>query len=221
LNVRLGILHLLAGILVSVGLYSVNLRIMDAPNIALIGSRTVFTLIGDAGIPDSWSYPLVFFAALTVCAIALCWFLGTETGLAMRATGENPRMSQANGVNTRRLVIAGVALSNAMAGLCGSLFAQSQGSADVSMGIGMIVIGLASVIIGETLLPSRRIVVAIVGAIVGSILYRIVVAVALDSDVLGLKAQDMNLITAVLVGGAMVLPRLRGHYRSLASRGRK
>jgi putative ABC transport system permease protein len=221
LNVRLGILHLLAGILVSVGLYSVNLRIMDAPNIALIGSRTVFTLAAQAGAGDTWSYPAVFIVALVFCSLALCWFLGTETGLAMRATGENPRMSRANGANTRRLVILGVALSNAMAGLCGSLFAQSQGSADVSMGIGMIVIGLASVIIGETLLPSRRIAVAVVGAIVGSILYRIVVAVALDSDVLGIKAQDMNLVTAVLVGGAMVLPRLRGHYKAMAARGQK
>lgn len=214
LNVRLRILHLLAGILVMVGLYSINLRVMDAPNIPLIGLPTVLSDLEAAGLQPRYALPALFLAIAIVAAALLTWFLNTETGLAMRATGENPRMSAANGINTSRLTIAGLAISNALVGLCGALFAQSQGSADAAMGSGMIVIGLASVIIGENLVPSRLIVLAVVGAIVGSVVYRLVIGFALSGNVIGLHAQDLNLVTAVLVGVALVLPRMRAALRA-------
>jgi len=209
LNVRLKILHLLAGILVMVGLYSINLRVMGAPNVPLIGTHTVISDIESAGLQPKYALPLLFLGIAAVAAALLTWFLSTEIGLAMRATGENPRMSSANGINTGRLTIVGLAISNALVGLCGALFAQSQGSSDAAMGSGMIVIGLASVIIGENIVPPRRMVLAVIGAIAGSVLYRLVIGFALSGNVIGLQAQDLNFITAVMVGVALVLPRLR------------
>jgi putative ABC transport system permease protein len=214
LNVRLRILHLLAGILVMVGLYSINLRVMNAPNIPLIGLPTVVSGLEAAGLQPRYALPALFLAIAAVAAALLVWFLSTETGLAMRATGENPRMAAANGIHTGRLTIAGLAISNALAGLCGALFAQSQGSADAAMGSGMIVIGLASVIIGENLVPSRLVALAVVGAIAGSVVYRLVIGFALSGNVVGLQAQDLNLVTAVLVGVALVLPRMRAAIRA-------
>jgi putative ABC transport system permease protein len=209
LNVRLKILHLLAGILVMVGLYSINLRVMGAPNVPLIGTHTVISDIESVGLQPKYALPLVFLIIGGLAAASLTWFLSTEIGLAMRATGENPRMSSANGINTGWLTIVGLAISNALVGLCGALFAQSQGSSDAAMGSGMIVIGLASVIIGENIVPPLRMVLAVIGAIAGSVLYRLVIGVALSGNVIGLQAQDLNLITAVMVGVALVLPRLR------------
>jgi putative ABC transport system permease protein len=209
LNVRLKILHLLAGILVMVGLYSINLRVMGAPNVPLIGAHTVMSDLESAGLQPKVALPLLFLVIAAVAAALVTWFLSTETGLAMRATGENPRMSSANGINTGRLTIIGLAISNALVGLCGALFAQSQGSSDAAMGSGMIVVGLASVIIGENIIPPRLMVLAVVGAVAGSVLYRLVIGFALSGNVIGLQAQDLNLITAVMVGVALVLPRLR------------
>jgi len=214
LNVRLRILHLLAGILVMVGLYSINLRVMHAPNIPLIGLPTVLSDLESAGLEPRFALPALFLAIAGVAAALLAWFLSTETGLAMRATGENPRMAAANGIHTGRLTIAGLAISNALVGLCGALFAQSQGSADAAMGSGMIVIGLASVIIGENLVTSRLILLAVIGAILGSVVYRLVIGFALSSNVVGLQAQDLNLVTSVLVGVALVLPRVRAAIRA-------
>ena len=213
LNVRLKILHLLAGILVMVGLYSINLRVMGAPNVPLIGTHTVISDIESAGLQPKYALPLMFLGIAAVAAALLTWFLSTEIGLAMRATGENARMSSANGINTGWLTIVGLAISNALVGLCGALFAQSQGSSDAAMGSGMIVIGLASVIIGENIVPPLRMVLAVIGAIAGSVLYRLVIGVALSGNVIGLQAQDLNLITALMVGVALVLPRLRATLR--------
>jgi putative ABC transport system permease protein len=196
-----------------VGLYSVNLRVMGAPNIPLIGVHTVVSDLEALGFAPKYALPAMFLAIAALLALALTWFLATETGLAMRATGENPRMSSANGINTARLTVIGLALSNALVGLCGALFAQSQGSSDAAMGSGMIVIGLASVIIGENLIHPRIVVLAVVGAILGSVVYRLVIGFALSGNVLGLQAQDLNLITAVMVGFALVLPRLRERVR--------
>lgn len=205
LTVRLGILHLLAGILVMIALFSINLRIMGRPNIALIGERTVFSGIEGQG----HLYPLAFLVVTGVATLLLGRFLTSRLGLAMRAAGNNPRMAGANGIDTGWMTILGLGVSNGLVGLAGALFAQSQGAADVSMGIGTIVIGLASVIIGETLAPGRGVILTAVAVVAGSILYRLAIAVALNAEFLGLQAQDLNLITAVLVGIALVLPRLR------------
>ena len=141
--------------------------------------------------------------------VLLTAFLGSNFGLAMRATGANARMARAQGIRTQLHIYAGIALSNALVGLAGALFAQTNGFADVTAGVGTIVVGLAAVIVGETLLPSRRIALALIGCVIGSVLYRIAIQLALSADVIGLKASDLNLATAVLVAVALILPRLR------------
>lgn len=215
LNVRLGILHLLASILTMIALYSINLRIMDGPNKALLGVTTLLSPLDNIGIPYYIAYPIAFGVLALLVLMLLVWFLQSETGLAMRATGSNPRMAQANGVNTKRMILSGMALSNALVALAGALFAQSQGSADVTMGVGIIVIGLASVIGGEALLPINTILKWALACIVGSILYRMVIAFALNGELMGLKAQDLNLITAILVTLAIVAPNIKSHLRSI------
>ena len=213
LNVRLKILHLLASILTMIALYSINLRVMDGPNKALLGVETLLSPLDNLSIPYYIAYPIAFGIIILLVVAALVWFLKTEIGLAMRATGSNERMAKANGINTGRMVLLGMALSNALVALAGSLFAQSQGSADVTMGVGVIVIGLASVIGGEALLPKRTLLLWISACILGSLLYRLVVAVALNGEILGLKAQDLNLITAVLVTVAIVAPNWRSYFK--------
>lgn len=209
LNVRFRILHLLASILTMIALFSVNLRVMGRPNVALINADTILSPFFGLGLSDYLVRPL-FVGVLVLIALLVVWrFLESDTGLAMRATGANPRMARAQGVDTSRQIYFGMALSNALVALAGALFAQTNGFADVTSGVGTIVVGLAAVIIGETLLGSRGILIALVGCVLGSILYRIAIQLALSSDVLGLQASDLNLVTAVLVTIALVLPRLR------------
>lgn len=219
MNVRLGILHLLASILTMIALYSVNLRIMGRPNISLLMEPTVFTPLEALPLPGYVRLPLVLLGVVLLVKWLLDRFLGSERGLAMRATGMNPRMARAQGIGTGAAVLAGMALSNALVGLAGALFAQSQGSADVTMGVGVIVVGLAAVIGGEALLPPRTLFWATLGCLVGSVVYRLAVALALNADFIGLKAQDLNLITAVLVVAALLLPGMRRSTRALFSRG--
>ncbi|MEH6470092.1 MAG: ABC transporter permease [Halopseudomonas sp.] len=211
MNVRLKILHLLASILTMIALYSINLRIMGRPNVALLGDETVLTPLESLGLPYYWVAPLTFSLVVLVIGVLLVLFLKSETGLAMRATGSNPRMARAQGVATAGMILLGMALANGLVALAGSLFAQSQGSADVTMGVGVIVVGLASVIGGEALLSTRTILLAVVACLVGSIFYRLVIAFALNADFIGLKAQDLNLVTAVLVALAIVLPQLKSN----------
>ncbi len=218
MNVRLNILHLLASILTMISLYSINLRIMGKPNVALLTEETVLTPFRDA--LEAWYLvPVIFFSIVVLVALAaLHIFLTSEAGLAMRATGANPTMARAQGINTGRMVLTGVALSNALVALAGALFAQSQGAADVTMGVGVIVVGLASVIGGEAILGSRTLLISLFACIAGSLLYRLAVAFALNADFIGLKAQDLNLITAVLVAVAIVLPGVRRNMKSVGVR---
>jgi putative ABC transport system permease protein len=209
LNLRLRILNLLASILTMIALYSINLRIMGRPNVALLGEETVLSSLQDQAAPAYVLTPLAFALAVLVIKLLLDRFLTSELGLALRATGANPRMARAHGIRTEHAILLGMALSNALVALAGALFAQSQGSADVTMGVGVIVVGLAAVIGGEALLNPRRVAWATSACILGSLLYRLIVALALNADFLGLQAQDLNLITAVLVAAALVLPRLR------------
>ncbi|MCG5478248.1 ABC transporter permease [Sinorhizobium alkalisoli] len=209
LNVRFRILNLLASILTMIGLFSVNLRIMGRPNVALINADTMLSPFYGLGLRDFYVRPF-FVGMLVVVAVVLVWrFLESDAGLAMRATGANARMARAQGVETSRQIYLGMALSNALVGLGGALFAQTNGFADVTSGVGTIVVGLAAVIIGETLLGARGILIALIGCVFGSILYRIAIQLALSSDVLGLRASDLNFVTAALVTVALILPRLR------------
>ncbi|MDX3895667.1 ABC transporter permease [Pusillimonas sp.] len=213
LNVRLKIMDLLASILMMIALYSINLRIMGRPNVPLITEPTVFSLFMSEAMPDYILRPLLVLAVVAAVKFALDWYLGTQAGLALRATGSNPRMARAQGVATGVMVLAGLALSNALCALGGALFAQSQGVSDISMGIGTIVIGLAAVIVGESLFSSRRLVIMTAAAVLGAVLYRLFVALALNADFIGLQAQDLNLITAVLVTVFLVVPLLRQRLR--------
>ncbi|WP_448188867.1 ABC transporter permease [Azospirillum sp. sgz301742] len=209
LNVRFRILHLLASILTMIALFSVNLRVMGKPNVALIMQDTVLTPFYGLGLPDHIVRPL-FVAAVVLAVVALlARFLASEFGLAMRATGVNARMARAQGVETDTHLTLGIALSNALVGLAGALFAQTNGFADVTTGIGTIVVGLAAVIVGETVLPIRGIAGALAACVVGSILYRLAVQFALSADAIGLQASDLNLVTAVLVAVALILPRMK------------
>ncbi|NUT14095.1 MAG: ABC transporter permease [Cupriavidus sp.] len=209
LNVRLKIMDLLASILMMIALYSVNLRIMGRPNVPLITEPTLFTVLQPEWLPDYVLRPLVLFVVVVVAKVGLDWFFSSQLGLAMRATGANPRMARAQGIATGRATLAGMALSNGLVALAGALFAQTQGGSDISMGIGTIVIGLAAVIIGETILPARRLIWTTLAVVLGAILYRFFIALALNSDFIGLKAQDLNLVTAALVTIALVLPATR------------
>ncbi|MBY4945354.1 ABC transporter permease [Cupriavidus respiraculi] len=209
LNVRLKIMDLLASILMMIALYSINLRVMGRPNVPLITEPTIFTILQPEWLPDYLLRPALLLVVVIVAKLGLDWFFASQRGLAMRATGANPRMARSQGIATGRATLAGMALSNGLVALAGALFAQTQGGADISMGIGTIVIGLAAVIIGETILPARRLVLTTLAVVLGAILYRFFIALALNSDFIGLKAQDLNLVTALLVTVALVLPATR------------
>ena len=219
LNLRFNILHLLASILTMTALYTINLRVMGKPNVALIMEPTMLTPFEDLGIPAM--YMKVIFVA--ICAVIggllVSWFLRTQYGLAMRAVGSNKRMAQANGIVVTEKVYVGLALSNGLVGLAGSLFAQTNGFADSTMGIGTIVVGLAAVIIGESLFATRSMLVIVMSCIVGSILYRIAVSMALNADFLGFQASDLNLLTAVLVALALIFPKLRSEWKAKRAKG--
>lgn len=211
LHVKLGILQLLSSILVMVALYAVNLRIMQAPNLALLGEPTIF----DELVTDSngyWMRCVVIGGVVIAAKFFLDWFFSTEMGLAMRATGSNLRMSQAQGIATSRSILLGMAISNGLIALAGAIFVQTQGGADISIGVGTIVIGLAAVIIGETIIPAKKMLWITLSAIVGAILYKFFIQIALSNDTLraiGFGPQDVNLVTALLVVIALILPKIK------------
>jgi putative tryptophan/tyrosine transport system permease protein len=209
LNVKLKIMDLLASILMMIALYSVNLRIMGGPNIPLINDPTIFNMLQPESMDDYIFRPLLLLVIVVLAKLLLDWFFATERGLAIRATGSNARMARAQGVNTGAMILLGMAVSNGLVGLAGAMFVQTQGGSDISMGIGTIVIGLAAVIVGESILPSRKIIYATLAVVIGAIVYRFFIAAALNSDFIGLKAQDLNLVTAVLVTVALVIPQLK------------
>ena len=209
LNVKLKIMDLLASILMMIGLYSINLRVMGGPNVPLINEPTLFTMLQPDNIEDYVMRPIILLGFVIVAKLALDWFFATERGLAIRSTGSNARMARAQGVNTGAMILLGMAISNGLVGLAGALFVQTQGGSDISMGIGTIVIGLAAVIVGETILPSRKIIWATLAVVIGAVVYRFFIAAALNIDAIGLKAQDLNLVTAVLVTIALIIPQIK------------
>ena len=211
LNTKFKILHLLASILTMIALYSINIRIMSGPNIALMGSPTIFDPLIGLGIPAHLAGLIVFgLFGLMVMSLVI-WFLKTELGQAVLATGDNPQMITSLGVNTHFIIIIGVGLSNSLVALSGALVAQNQGAADVGMGIGTIIAGLASVIVGETIFGSSSVARAIIAALLGSIVYRLAIALALGLQIGGFSfnPSDLNLITALLVIGALISPRIK------------
>jgi len=193
---------LLAGILTQTAIYSINLRIGGRANVSLLNQHTLISWLRPFA---SWTSVAVFAAIAAVFWLGLTWFLGTTVGLGMRASGDNETMARAQGVASKGMVVAGLALSNGLVALSGALFTQRQGFADISMGIGTIVAGLASVIIGQAIFGSRPVWRGALAAILGSIVYRVIIQLAMG---LGLNANDMKLISAVLVIAALLLPRL-------------
>lgn len=210
LAVRCGILHLLASILTMIAAFSINIRIMGRPNVALLGEETILTPFESIGDP-MLIRPLVVGILVLISAWFVVRLLNSDFGLGLRATGVNARMVRAQGGSTSFYTYFGLALSNGFVGFSGALFAQTNSFADVTSGVGTIVVGLAAVILGQTLIPGRKIWVAVVAVIVGSVLYRLAVAFALSSGMFGLQASDLNLVTAVLVAIALIAPKLKGN----------
>ncbi len=205
LNTKLRITALLAGILMMVGLYSVNLMIMGRPNIPLLRAVTIFDRVADSF--GTIRNPILVTGVLAVVTamamIVLNWFLGTEIGLALRATGDNEQMVRTLGSDTDKNIWMGCAISNGLIALSGALVAQRQGFCDVNMGIGIIVMGLACVILGEALFHPRRVGSTLLAVLVGTFLYRLFLIVALR---LGLPPGNFKLITALLVITALGVP---------------
>jgi putative tryptophan/tyrosine transport system permease protein len=208
LNSRFRINGLLAGILVSIGLWTINLRVMDEKsNVPLLSVDNILTPVRPFIADPNIRAVAVFAAVVIVLGLALNWLLHTDLGLALRASGDNEKMVRAQGVDADRMRLLGLAISNGFVALSGSMVAQYQGYADVTMGLGLIVAGLASVIIGETIFRPRGVLMTIGAAIVGSVLYRLVIAAALF---VGLGPTDMRLVTSVIVILALSVPQLRG-----------
>lgn len=204
LHTKLRIPALLSGILTMIALYSINLRIMGAPNVSILRMNTVFRPLTKLGMTGSVAIIIVG----GLCALALIsilyWFFGTELGSAVRATGNNPRMVRAQGINTDNMKMLGLVLSNGLAALSGAFIAQSQNFGDVQMGAGSIVIGLASLIIGEVLIGGRSFYRRLLAVILGAVVYRLIIALVLE---LGMNPNDLKLFTAITVALALWLPQ--------------
>lgn len=223
LHIGFKIEKLLASILMMIALYSINLRIMGKPNVSLLGEPTVYDLLPAA---DDLQLAIVrlLIAVFVVLSAKLMFdlFFATQTGLAVRATGLNRRMAKAQGIAVDKMTLLGMALSNGLIALGGALYVQSNGGFDISIGVGTIVIGLAAVIIGEALFSAKRIIWLTTAVIVGSVLYRCFIALALNNEQLGqigFGPQDLNLITAMLVVAVLVFPKFK--QKLTACNGRK
>lgn len=226
LHAKGGINPLLAGILTMLALYSINLRIMgDRANVPLLGTDTIYTWFSSSGI-SGWTLILVMAVIVLIIKLLLDWFLGTDMGLGLQATGDNEEMVRSLGVSTDAMKIVGLAVSNGLVGLAGAFIAQKQGSSDISMGIGLILVGLASVILGQAIFNNRfvsrfadtavgrmifgtrnrEVLIATTAVIIGSIVYRAAVQGALA---IGFNPNDMRLISAIIVVAALLIPKWR------------
>lgn len=214
LHTKLRIPDLLAGILTQFGLYSINLRIMGKANFGLLNEVTLFSQIKELGVPSKWAGLLVGAVFIVVLIIMIYGFFGTEIGCALRATGNNPDMVEAMGSNTKVYIVLGLVIGNGLVAMAGGMLAQYQGYADINMGVGTIVIGLAAIMIGEVLFSKRTYIHRLTGVVIGSIVYRIIIAfvlrISLSADLwIKITADDMKLITAIIVIIALVAPRIQ------------
>ncbi len=205
LHTKLKIQPLLAGILVMLALYSVNLRVMGGrANIPLINQTTIFSLLEGNDLA-----PLIIPVTILILIMVLLFlFLQTRFGLILRATGDNDQMVRAIGGNTDFTITIGLALSNALVALSGAIIAQYQSFTDISMGVGMVVIGLASVIIGEVIFGIRSLLRRLLAVVLGAMVYRLVIALAMEA---GMPPTDMKLISAVVVAVALSMPVIRDY----------
>ena len=218
LQTRLRIPSILAGIITNTGLYTVNLAVMGfSSNVNMMKAATVFSMVQPA--LGKALYKLVPVAILIACVgILLTLFLKTRLGLSIRATGDNPDMVRASSINTSFTITVGLCVSNSFTALSGAVLAQYQKTADINLGTGMVIIGLASLIIGETLLPKGKTWLKILGAVLGSIVYRFIIAIALRMD---LPSECLKLISATIVALAIGLPAIKSSLKPATAKGGK
>jgi putative ABC transport system permease protein len=212
LHTKLRIPALLAGILTMIALYSVNLRVLGKANVSLLRMDTLYTPLESLGLEKNVAVALLGLGVVLLIILILYWFFGTELGNAIRATGNNPSMVRAQGVNTDTMTILGLVLSNGLVALSGAMIAQSQNFADVQMGTGSIVIGLASLIIGEVLFGRRNFFSRLISLILGAVTYRVIIAMVLK---MGMPTNDLKLFTALTVALALSLPMFQGYLNTL------
>lgn len=218
LQTKLNIPSILAGIITNTGLYTVNLAVMGfSSNVNMMRADTLFSLLQPVlGKTFGKIIPVALIALLTGLLLAL--FLKTRIGLSIRATGDNPDMVRASSINTGFTVTVGLCISNSLTALSGAVLAQYQKTADINLGTGMVIIGLASLIIGETLMPKGKTWVKILGAIAGSLVYRFIIAIALRLD---LPSECLKLISAIIVALAIGLPAIQAGLKPKTSQGGK
>lgn len=209
---------LLAGILVMTACLSVNLRVMGGSNVSLIGKKTFFSVAFFQTLPKYFDSVIIGGLTITVITALVVVFLETELGQAFIVTGDNPIMARSQGINTDNMAILGLTLSNGLVGLCGALISQSNGYSDVNMGIGIIVVALASIIIGEVVFGELTLNQRLVAVTLGSIIYRFVLLLVLQ---LGFSTNDLNLISAIILAMCMMLPNLRNslHLNGILRKG--
>ena len=223
LQTRMGIESILAGIIVNTGLYTINIAVMGfASNVNLFGCDTIFSLAKET-IGGSFYKIIVVAIVVAAVALILSWFLGTRLGLSIRATGDNPDMVKASSINPGFMITVGLCVSNSLTGLSGALLAQYQKSCDINLGTGMVTIALASLIIGESIIGKGSILKRVCGVVLGSCLYRFLVAVALRLNV---PAECLKLVSAIIVAVAIAFPYLKkraafSRQKSIAIRKRK
>jgi putative ABC transport system permease protein len=224
LQTRLGVPSILAGIITNTGLYTINLMAMGwSSNVSLLRDETVFSLFRSTGIGGDW-YELVLSAAITVLAgVLLVWFLGTKTGLAIRATGDNRDMVRASSINPTFTITLGLCIANALTALSGAVVGQMNKTADINGGTGIVVIGLACLIIGETVVGRGAVWRGVLAVIVGSIIYRFIYAIILRTGIVPIEC--LKLVTAVIVALAIAMPSLKKYFafqkRKMAASRRK
>ncbi len=205
---KLGVPSILAGIITNTGLYTVNLMAMGwKSNQSLLGGRTVFTMLRDRGIGGDW-YELLLAASVTILAgLLLVLFLGTRMGLSIRATGDNPDMVRASSLNPSFTITVGLCLANVLTALSGAVVGQYQKTVDINSGTGIVVIGLACLIIGETLLGRRSVKKGVIAAILGSIVYRFIYAIVFYTKIVPVEC--LKLLTAIIVALAIAAPSIQ------------
>ena len=208
LQTKLGVPSILAGIVTNTGLYTINLMVMGwSANVSLLRAETIFSVFRTTGIGGSWADGILAAIITIVVGILLVLFLGTHLGLSIRATGNNIKMVRASSINPSFTITTGLCIANAMTALSGAMVGQYQNSADINGGTGIVVIGLACLIIGETVLGHRSIKKGMIAAIVGSIIYRLIYAIVLYTKIV--PVQGLKLITAIVVGLAIAFPTIK------------
>lgn len=214
LQTRMGVESILAGIIVNTGLYTINIAIMGfSSNVNLFASDTIFSMVKESALGQAipgWFKLLIAFGIVLLVAVVLAWFLNTRLGLSIRATGDNAYMVKASSINPVFTITVGLCLANALTGLSGAILAQYQKSADINIGTGQVTIALASLIIGETLIGKGSMFKRIMGVVLGSCLYRFIVAIALRLNV---PAECLKLVSALIVAVAISFPYLQGKWR--------